>query len=66
MGLQDAPRQRKMDGQDGSTWKGTKVYIIDGSIYQLIGEGIWVETRIIIKKWLQRVTSGEPLGYKEL
>ena len=26
--------------------------------------GIWAKTRIIIKKWLQRVASEEPLDYK--
>ena len=55
-----------MAGQDGGMWRGKKVHIIDGSVYQLIGEGKWSKTRIIIKKWLQRVAPEEPLDYKEL
>ena len=56
----------RMARQDGGTWRGTKVHIVYGSIYQLIGEGKWAKTRLIIKKWLQRVASVEPLDCKEL
>ena len=66
LGLQDAPRKRRTEGKYGSPWRGTKVHIIYGYIYLLKGYGIWAKTRLIIKKWLQRVTSEEPLNYKEL
>ena len=66
LGLQYSPRKRSMAGQDVGSWIGTKVHIIYGSIYQLMGEEKWSKTRIIIKKWLQRVILGEPLDCKEL
>ena len=55
-----------MAGQDGGPWIRTKVHIIYRYIYQMIGEGKWAKTRIIIKKWMQRVALGELLDYKEL
>ena len=66
LGLQDDPKKRSMDGQDRGPWRGTKFHIIYGSVYQLMGERKWEKTRIIIKKWLQRVALGEPLDHKEL
>ena len=54
-----------MYGKYGVPWRGMKVHIIDGSIYQLMGERKWAKTRLIIKKWLQRVACGEPLDYTE-
>ena len=38
-----------MVGQDGGPWIGTKVHIIDGSIYNLIGEAKWAKTQRMIK-----------------
>ena len=64
--LKDASRKRRVDRQDRGPWIGAKVRIIYGSIYQLRGEGKWAKTRIIIKKWLQRVALGAPLDCKEL
>ena len=64
LGLHNALCKRRMTGQDGGPWRGTKVHVIYGSIYQLIGEVKWAKTWIIIKKWLQRVTLEEPLDYK--
>ena len=55
-----------MARKDGGPRRGTAVHIIDGSIYQLIGDGKWAKTRIIIIKWLQRVASEESMNYKEL
>ena len=63
--LQDVPRDMRMTRNDVGTCRGTKVHIIDGSIYQLIGEVKWDNTWLIIKKWFQRVASEEPLDYKE-
>ena len=37
--LQDASQKRRMAGQDRGMWRETKTYIIDGYIYQLVGEG---------------------------
>ena len=59
--LQDALRKRRMAGQDGGPWIRTKVHIIYRYIYQMIGEGKWAKTRIIIKKWMQRFALGELL-----
>ena len=55
-----------MAGQYEGPWRGMKVHIIDSSVYQLIGEGKWVNIWIMIKKWLQKVALGEPLDYTEL
>ena len=66
LGLQHTSRNRRIVGKDGGMWRGTKARIIDGPVYQLIGEGECTKTQIIIGKWLQRVTSEEPLNYKEL
>ena len=49
LSLQYSPRKRRMARQEVGSWRGTKVHIIDGSIYQLIGEEKWTNTRIIIK-----------------
>ena len=54
-----------MSGKDGYRWRGTKVHIIYGYINQLIGDGKWDKTRLIIIKRLQRVASEELLDYKE-
>ena len=40
----------RMVGKDGGPWIGTKVYIIYGSIYELVGEGKWSKTSFINKK----------------
>ena len=48
LGLQGAPRKGRMDGQDGGPWRGTKFHIINGSIYQLIGEVKWAKTQPMI------------------
>ena len=48
LGLKDAPRKRRMAGKYRGTWRGNKFHIIDGSIYQLIGEGKWVKIWLII------------------
>ena len=48
-----------MSRKDIVPWIGTKVDIIDGSIYQLIGERKWAKTRLIIKKLLQMVALRE-------
>ena len=66
IGLQYVSRKRRIKWQDGSPWRCTKVHIIDVSFYQLIGEGKCTKSRYIIEKFLQRVTSEEPLYYKEL
>ena len=66
LGLQDDSGKRRMSGQDEVPWRGMKVHIIDESDYQLIGEEKWTNTRMIIEKWIQRVTSEGPLYYKEL
>ena len=58
LGLQDSPRKRRMAGQYRGLWRGNNFHIIYGYIYQLIGEGGWAKTRIIILKWLQRVSLG--------
>ena len=55
-----------MARKDGGPRRGKKVHIIDGSVYQLIGEEKLAKTRITIKKWLQRIAYGEPLDYKGL
>ena len=52
LGLQYDPHNRRISGQDRGPWIGTKVHIIDGSIYQLIGEGTWAKNRLIIKQCL--------------
>ena len=66
LGLQDVPQKRRMVGQDRGLRRGTKFHILDGSIYHMTGEGKWAKTRLIIKKWLQRVALEEPLDYNEL
>ena len=38
LGLKDDPRKRRTVDQEGGLWRGTKVHIIYGYIYQLIGE----------------------------
>ena len=48
--LQDTSRKRRMAGKYGGLKRGTKVKIIDGSVYQLIGERKWTKTQIIIEK----------------
>ena len=50
LGLQGDPQNRRMPGQDGGLWRGTKVHIIDGSIYQLTGAGKCANNWLIIKK----------------
>ena len=57
LGLKYAPRKRMMDGQDRGPWIETKVHIIYGSIYQMIGKGNGQRLGSY-KKWLQRVASG--------
>ena len=47
--LQDSPHKRRTEGQDRDPWRGTKVHIIDGSIYHMIGEAKWANSRLIIK-----------------
>ena len=49
LGLQDEPHKRRIIGQDRVPWIGTKVHIIYGYIYHIIGEGRWEKTRITIK-----------------
>ena len=48
--LQDSPHKSRMDGKYGYPWIETNVHIIVGSIYHLIGEGKWANTRLIKKK----------------
>ena len=60
LGLQDAPRNRRMTRKYGGLWRSKKVQIVYGSIYQLIGEGKWAKT------WLIIIKSEELLDYKEL
>ena len=48
LGLKDPLRNRRTAGQDGYLWIGKKIHIIDGYIYQLIGEGKWAKDRLII------------------
>ena len=52
LGLHDAPRKRRIDGQDVGPWRGRKVHIIHGSIYHLTGEGKRAKTWLIIKNVL--------------
>ena len=49
--LQDAPQKSRMAGQDRGPWRGEKVHIIDGSIYQLILEGERAKNWLIIKNY---------------
>ena len=65
MGLQYVPRKRGVAVQDEVLWRGKKVHIIYGSIYQLTRERKWAKNWPRIKKSLQRFASEEPLEYKE-
>ena len=60
LGLQYAPRKRRIDRQDGGLWRGEKFHIIYWSIYQLIGEGKWAKNRIIIKNGCKRLHKENP------
>ena len=55
-----------MVGQERCLRKGTKIHIIDGYIYQPMGEIKLAKNRLIIKKVLQRFALEELLEYKEL
>ena len=50
LGYKYSPRKRRIAGQERGPWRGTKVQIIDDSIYELIKEEKWAKNRLIIKK----------------
>ena len=51
-----------MEGQDLGMWIGMKVYILDGSVYQLIGEIKWANNWPIILKMVTKDCIGINLG----
>ena len=65
LGLQDAPRKRKMYRKGGGPWRGTKVHIIYGSISYANRDKMGKDAARNLK-WMQRVASVEPLDCKEL
>jgi hypothetical protein len=66
LGIQDAPRKRRVPSKSPGTWAGSSVVITQEGVAVTVSQEKWDKMKTMVRKWKGRVDEKEPCNRKEL